>query len=63
MDVHPTKTGPGKLELDGRSEPLNVDIRSKMLDEPKESRIPKMHVGGKGYEREPTKLKLMMQAM
>ena len=65
MDVYPTETGPEELELDGRSEPLKVEVWSKMLDEPNESRSPKMPAGGTGYEREPAamKLELMMQAM
>ena len=65
VDVHPTKTGPEELELDGRSEPLKVSVRSKMLDDPNESGSPKVPVGRTGDEREPasTKLKLMIQAM
>ena len=65
MDVHFTKTGPEELELDGRSEPLTVEVRSKMLDEPSKLGSPKMPVGGTGDEREPaaTKLELMIQAM
>ena len=45
MDVQLTNTGLEELELDGRSEPLKVEVRSKMLDEPNESRSPKMPVG------------------
>ena len=65
VDVHPTKIDLEDLELDGRSELLKVEVRSKMLGEPNESRSPKMPVGGTGDEREPaaTKLELMMQAM